>query len=136
MNIQKKSFWGMAVVVLSLVVLGVVGCSKKANPAAPAAPAPPPGASSIVVSGTTFSPAAVTITAGQSVQWSNLQAGGHNVVQIDNLADCNSVTSGGFTSGAPGAVDTYTHAFAAAGTYFFKCQPHCPGGMKGTVVVQ
>jgi plastocyanin len=121
-----------------LVVLAGFGCSKKNNPTTPAAtatPTPVTGATVVTVSGLTFSPATVTITAGTSVEWTNLQAGGHNVVQIDSLANCASDTAGGFTSGALGAVVTYTHAFPTVGTYYYKCSAHCAGGMEGTVVV-
>jgi plastocyanin len=121
-----------------LVALAGFGCSKNKNPTTPGATATPtPGSSGavITVSGLNFTPITVTITAGTSVQWTNLQAGGHNVVQIDNLANCASDTAGGFTSGALGAVVTYTHVFPTAGTYYFKCSAHCAAGMKGTVVV-
>ena len=78
----------------------------------------------------------MTITAGDSILWTNLQAGFHNVVQMDNPANCASITSGGFNSGIAGSVNTFTYQFTVVGTFDYECQTHCAGGMKGVVVVQ
>lgn len=137
-NLNKFS-WLFVLGMVLLVAWPGYGCKKSSSTTAPAPVAtatPTGGGASVAVVGTTFSPASVSITANQSVSWSNLIAGNHNVVQLDNISNCASNTSGGFTSGAPGTVDTYNHTFTTAGTYFYKCQVHCGGGMTGTVVVQ
>ena len=78
--------------------------------------------------GNSFSPADVTIQAGDSVRW--VSAGGsHNVAADD----------GSFTSGAPGSGWNFTRAFPAAGTFPYYCEVHgAPGGlgMSGSVTVQ
>lgn len=133
-----KTFGLSVLVVLSLSVFMIpFGCSKKSSPAGPSnpTPTPVPGTVNVTTSGMTFSPAAVTISAGQTVHWTNLQGGFHNVVQ-DDTTTCGSTHSGGFTSGTAGTVDTFDHTFGTAGTYLYECQTHCSGGMKGSVVVQ
>ena len=76
-----------------------------------------------------FTPAILTITAGDAVRWTNV-LGDHNVV-----ADDNSFTSGPV---APAPWE-YTYVFTAAGTNPYYCQLHGgPGGigMSGTIIVQ
>jgi len=74
----------------------------------------------------TYSPAAVTINEGDTVQfvW---QGGFHDVVFAD-----------GASSGSPtGDVGTtYSRTFTAAGSYAYICTVHEALGMKGTVTVQ
>jgi plastocyanin len=75
-----------------------------------------------------FTPQAITVRVGDTVQWNNV-AGIHNVF---------SDTAGLFTSGAPAAAPwTYSFTFTSAGTFGYHCQPHgSPGnGMFGTIVV-
>ena len=70
----------------------------------------------------TFTPATVTIHAGESVQWTGLTT--HTVVFK--------------TLGAPadiGSVGTARRTFSTPGTYDYVCGPHEAAGMKGQVVV-
>jgi plastocyanin len=71
-----------------------------------------------------FDPATVTIKAGQSVIWTNLDSMNHTVV-ADN---------GEFKSGNLAQKDTFTFKFDKAGSYPFHCGIH--PSMTGTVVVQ
>jgi plastocyanin len=88
----------------------------------------------ISIVGRSFTPADVTINAGDTVTWTVTQA----------TADLHSVTSGG-----PGADsgtlfdskitlhnngDAFSHTFATAGTFPFYCVVH-PTQMKGTITV-
>jgi plastocyanin len=66
----------------------------------------------------------VTIKAGESVIWTNLDSMNHTVV-ADN---------GEFKSGNLGQNATFTFKFDKAGSYPFICGIH--PSMKGTVVVQ
>jgi len=79
--------------------------------------------------GTSFSPAQLTIQAGDTVRWSNA-GGSHNVV-----AD-----GGGFSSGAVASGGwVFSHTFPAAGDFPYYCEAHgAPGGfgMAGSVTVQ
>jgi plastocyanin len=82
----------------------------------------------ITISSTSFSPATVTINAGDPVCWTWTGTPfSHNVKSDD----------GTFTSGAPDNHGNFQHTFATPGTYGFYCQVHgsLTGGMRGTVVV-
>ncbi|MFT5050047.1 MAG: plastocyanin [Chlamydiales bacterium] len=83
-----------------------------------------------------FSPQNIVIQEGDSIMWTSLMAGNHNVVETDCPATTGSVDNGGFSSGFPGAVDTYTLQFNDAGTICYLCEPHVPVGMFGTITVQ
>lgn len=82
----------------------------------------------ITINGTSFSPAAVTIDAGQPVCWHWSASVQHNVKSDD----------GSFTSGAPSNNGNFQRTFTAPGTYGFYCQVHGSpaGGMRGTVIVR
>jgi plastocyanin len=69
-----------------------------------------------------FSPATLTITAGDTVIWTNSDAVAH------------SATGSGFDSGLLGQGDSYSVTFSAAGTYDYLCTPHPT--MTGRIVVQ
>jgi plastocyanin len=77
-----------------------------------------------------FSPASVTITAGDTVTWTVTGAAPHTVTSDD----------GAFSS--PGSFlttgQTYQFTFSTPGTYHYHCEIHgAPGsGMIGTVVVE
>jgi|GEM_PF-565815 len=69
----------------------------------------------------TFSPATVTIRAGQAVEWTNRDSVAHTV-------DFSGVISNVLNRG-----DTYTQRFTAPGTYRYICSIH--PFMHGTVIV-
>jgi hypothetical protein len=77
--------------------------------------------------GTAFSPATVTVQAGQPVCWTWQTSTPHNV-----RAD-----SGAFGSGDPVTDGTFQVTYDGAGTYGYHCQVHGSptGGMRGTVIV-
>ena len=82
----------------------------------------------VTITGHTFSPATVTINAGQPVCWSWTGTPDiHNVKSED----------GTFTSGSPDNHGVFQRTFTTAGTYGYYCEVHgAPGsGMHGTVVV-
>lgn len=78
--------------------------------------------------GFAFHPATLTISVGDSVTWSNVTGGFHNVRADD----------GSFSNGGGGANFIFSRTFDAAGTVGYYCSFHgSPGsGMFGTVVVQ
>lgn len=80
-----------------------------------------------VSGGLSFSPATVTIDAGQPVCWT--WSGTEHTVKADD---------GSFTSGPPSASVTFQRTFNDPGTYGYYCQVHgsTSGGMRGTVVVR
>ncbi|MBA3318642.1 MAG: hypothetical protein H0T50_11210 [Gemmatimonadales bacterium] len=99
-------------------------------------PPPPPASATIQVlgpdGGNRFSPATVTIEAGQTVAWVwPSTAQNHNV-----LPDGTQPTSSGAPADGP---KEYRFTFTTAGTYAFHCGVHGGPdgvGMSGTVVVQ
>jgi plastocyanin len=98
------------------LALGLPGAASGAGPAA-----------SVVVVGTSFSPASVVVAPGASVRWTS-SGGSHNIVADDSS----------YTSGAPTSAIDFTHTFSAPGVYRYYCQVHgAPGGigMSGMVVV-
>ncbi len=83
-------------------------------------------------SGTTFTPAEITITVGDII---NFDIGGsHNVVEVsEETWNANGSTSnGGFSLGFGGGELTFNDA----GTFYYVCEPHASIGMKGKVVVE
>jgi plastocyanin len=102
----------------------------------PPPPPPPPADATIQVlgpsGGNRFSPADVTIQAGQTVEWVwPAGSSGHNVTPDDTEPP----TSGPVASGP----ETYSHTFNTPGTYNYYCIAHgLPGGggMSGTVTVE
>jgi plastocyanin len=108
----------------------------------------------IVASGTTgcasafcFQPAQLSVTAGDSVTWTNATTVAHTVTRC-TAASCSgqdggtggdTLDSGGNLSGSGpyAGGGTYTHSFSAnsAGTYFYYCAIHGYSVMHGEVDV-
>jgi plastocyanin len=92
--------------------------------AGPASPSPPParkGDVQVRIVNFSFSPATVTIRAGQTVAWTNRDSVAHTV-------DLSGVISNVLNRG-----DTYGQRFTSMGTYTYICSIH--PFMHGTVVV-
>jgi LPXTG-motif cell wall-anchored protein len=70
-----------------------------------------------------FSPAAETITVGQSVTWTN------------NGVSIHTATGPGFDSGFMDPGDSYSFTFNSEGTFDYVCTIHSSLGMVGTVTV-
>lgn len=85
-------------------------------------------------SGQTFSPAALTISVGDTVVWTI--GASHNVVEVDMAtytANGNTALAGGFST--PFGGDTVIFDLSSAGMYYYVCDPHAAAGMKGTINV-
>jgi plastocyanin len=83
------------------------------------------GGAEVSMEGIAFQPAEVTVSAGDTVTWTNNDSVGHDV------------TADSFSSGEPGAMasgDMFDHTFREAGTFDYVCTVH--PGMEGTVVVE
>ena len=83
----------------------------------------------VAVADNVFQPPTATVTAGDTVVWTQPGTRVHNVT-----ADDGSFSSGNLASGG-----TFSRAFATPGTYRYYCSIHgAPGGigMSGVVVVQ
>jgi plastocyanin len=120
-----------------LCLLALAGCGLNG----PAHQAPLPGAAATVDMGLmSFTPASITIHAGQSVEWRNTSIITHNVTDsagsASNPADV-ALPAGAipFSSGDMPAGTIFVYQFTVAGTYRYVCTHHESDGMIGTVVV-
>ncbi len=111
------------------------------HPAAAAAPIPS-GAVTVGMSDmVAFTPATVTIHAGQTVVWKNTSVSIHNVVddasKATDAADVHLPAAvKPFDSGYMQPGQTYARTFTVPGIYRYVCTLHESSGMKGTVIVQ
>jgi plastocyanin len=83
------------------------------------------GGGAVSMQGIKFNPASITVSAGDTVTWTNNDSVGHDV------------TGDGFKSGDPGGLqngDTFKHTFPKAGTFDYVCTVH--PGMAGSVKVK
>jgi plastocyanin len=85
-----------------------------------------PGAagSAVTIQNFAFGPAALTVAVGTTVTWTNKDNAGHTVTADDGSFGSNTIASG----------QTFSQAFAKAGTYAYHCTIH--SSMKATIVVQ
>lgn len=108
----------------------------------PAHTDPPPRVDAIVaMEGTSFTPAAIRIRAGQTVQWRNTSRVDHTVTADKSLAanPANVILPAGAQSFHSGEIDpgqVWSYTFTLPGTYRYVCLPHEQQGMIGTVIVE
>ena len=72
-----------------------------------------------------FSLSELTINAGDTVIWTNLQGVSHTVSSDSGTEIDSELLSNG---------ETYSHTFSTAGTFSYHCKPH--SSMKGKVIVE
>ena len=89
-----------------------------------AAPAESADADTVAIRDFAFSPNSLTVSAGTTVTWKNLDGEPHTVVNDNGL----------FRSDALDENDSYTFRFDKPGTYTFICSIH--PHMHGTIVVK
>ena len=83
-----------------------------------------------------FTPAQLTINAGDSVTFTNLGGAAHNVHADDNSFRCASGCDDTGGNGAPSSADwTFTRTFNTPGTVGYHCEVHANMGMTGSIVV-
>jgi plastocyanin len=89
--------------------------------------------------GLTFSPANLTIHAGETVHWV-WASSGHNVVSGSNgTADgrfCSPSDTSCGSAPLSNSGTTYDHTFTTPGTFPYYCSAHFLLGMTGTIFVQ
>jgi len=118
--------------------LGLAGCGLNG----PAHGSPDARATAVIDMGfESFTPATVTIKAGQLVEWRNTSPITHSVSFDPSAAKTPrdaELPSGvqPFASGDIAAGDVYTHVFETPGTYRYFCTHHEGMGMVGTVTVR
>jgi plastocyanin len=100
------------------LLLAVSLCARSAAPAAPGSDA------TISISEFMFAPTALTVVAGTTVRWKNLDPEPHTVRSVDTS----------FRSDPLDQNDSFTFKFDKPGTYRYVCSIHPQ--MVGTIVVQ
>lgn len=84
--------------------------------------------------GFAFNPATLNAQSGDTVNWIGL-SGFHTVTQTIAAGSCTVQASPLF--GSPPGASTYSWVIPPnfTGTVFYRCNPHCGGGMRGSVIV-
>jgi len=85
----------------------------------------------VTTSGISFVPDALTITVGQTVCFQPTEF--HNVEQTTAQGGCTLMSPQLFGSSVLGVA--VTHTFTEAGSFFYRCRPHCGLGMVGNITV-
>jgi len=119
-------------VALPLILLAAVlvsGCvqspgQQNQNPP-PGNPPPGSGQTGVTIQNFAFSPATLTVKAGDTVVWTNQDSSSHTVVSDSG----SEIASGTLSQGG-----TYSHTFNSAGTYGYHCGIH--QNMKGKIIVE
>ena len=84
-----------------------------------------------------YRPAKLTVTAGATVTWNQMDAGTHTITSGTVVPGAGGVTQqpdGMFASGEIATGKKYTHTFAKPGTYKYFCEIH-PATMTGEITV-
>jgi plastocyanin len=110
---MKKYIFGI-LLMIAVIVITVAACSKSGSTAPPVTPPTPPGAVAVKIQNFAFSPASVSIKAGQAVSWTNEDTAPHTVTDVDGKFDSSSLAQGG----------KYSYTFPTAGTYTYRCTIH------------
>lgn len=87
-------------------------------------PTPKPATSFINIANFAFSPVTIIVAPGTKVTWTNNDTAIHKIVALD----------GSFSGSDMSTGDSYSHTFATAGTYSYKCMIH--PSMQGEVIVK
>jgi len=135
---------GLILLIITLILAGVCGCTQTATPAQPSAPVITPlqttqqlAATTILVPQTTssvsdntiriknfaFDPARMTMKVGSTARWVNLDSVPHRILFAD-----------GEDSAVLAPSQSWSRKIDKAGTYDYSCTIH--PAMKGTVVVE
>ena len=96
------------------------------TPPAPATLAVAAGAGGVTMADFSFSPASITVSAGDTVTWTN------SGPDEPHTATAN---DGSFDTGEVAVGSSASHTFTSAGTFPYVCSIH-PDQMRGTVIVE
>jgi plastocyanin len=98
-------------------------------------PGPPPTTVFINVADDFFYPRKVTISAGQTVRWTNNGNDDHSINANPGSSRCKPASGEAFDSAPIGKGETFDHTFNSPGTFGYHCEIHgCP--MRGTITVE
>ena len=86
-------------------------------------------------SGMAFDQTDVSIDVGDTVCWIwENESMGHNVAEVDS-EDSDERSSDGVYSGAAATTVDFRHTFTEDETFYYVCEPHVAGDMRGKVTV-
>ena len=126
-------------IVAALFPLALFGCSNAGGSS---------GTEISMAEGQVFAPDELTVSAGDSVTWTNDSSEAHTVTAYDDKIPTGSTyfSSGGASSedvardeledGLVAEGETYEFTFEEPGSYSYFCIPHEAQGMVGTIVVE
>lgn len=104
------------------------------NPPPP--PPPPPASNTVQVTNNSFTPGNLTIKPGATVTWNwDTCSGGDGYGNGETCVPHSVVLDDGSASSSVQSKGSYSHQFAAAGTYDYHCAVH-GAAMSGKIVVQ
>jgi plastocyanin len=121
---MKGSQAAIAAIVIVVVAAAVVALYRGGY--GPGQPTQQPGENQVNIQGFAFIPSSITVSAGTTITWKNLDSAVHDVTSTGGPA---SFYSGNLSQG-----QTWQFTFENAGTYTYKCSIH--PYMTGTVTVQ
>lgn len=127
---------GLAVSAL-VTACGAAGATARADPSPaatmtmplsptdvpPEVPITPVATNTVKIENFAFSPAAITVTAGTTVTWTNLDIEQHTVTERDHSFDSDAISNG----------KSFAHRFDLPGRYHYRCLIH--PNMTGLVIV-
>lgn len=118
-------FYGIPVIGIVLAMLAGCSMDSSTNPYGGGS-SPPPPPNTVVLSGMSFSPRNMTISAGTTITWKNNDSFVHTSTSDSGVWDTGNIGGGG----------SRTTTFNTPGTYPYHCTYHAAMGMTGTIVVQ
>jgi plastocyanin len=96
--------------------------------------APASAASAVAISGLAYVPPSLTVPAGTTVTWTNMDSGIPHSVTSDTAAfDSGPTCNPSATAGCLGTGASFSHLFSTAGTFAYHCHIH--SFMHGTITV-
>ena len=126
----NKIVLSIAEVILFILTLSLIGCSKKSNNSNPVAPTGTSNTNQVVMQNASYVPQNITVSKGTIVTWTNKDSFDHTVT-----SGTPGHPSGLFDSGNIGPNGTYSYTFDSTGTYAYYCKIHLDK-MTGTVTVK
>ncbi len=121
MNAKKEIRMAIIAITMSFSLM-FTSCTKDAYVTPKTSGTPP--ANEVFIESMSFTPSIITVSAGQTVTWTNKDNTAHTVTSNTPM----------FDSGSMGNSATFSFTFPTAGTYNYHCSFH--SGMTGQVVVQ
>jgi len=115
---KRKSIYLTLIVLAGLSI--IYSCSSNKAKVNPTASTP---AATVAIQNFAFVPATVTIKAGSSVTWTNMDTAPHTATDLANAFDSGSLTTG----------QTFNFTFNTTGTFTYHCLIHSM--MKTAVVI-